>query len=403
MASPLLLVFNSVCALAALGISALNICMHLKNYRNPMVQRLIVRILVLVPLFAVASWSSLYAPSIGAWVLPLREMYEALTIYTFYSLLTSLLGGERDIIFTTTGRAPLQFVWPVRLWRKNVDISDPPTFLKIKRAIMQYVWVRVIVTILQLVPGSTAHLMLTVVYNISITLALNALTLFWVCLSSDLAPYRPWPKFLCVKLIVFFSYWQTLGLAILHYFKVIKDQDSLVLISNSLLCFETLVFAIYHIRGFPYSEYANRPELGRLYLGAAIKDTFGFADLMHDFKQTFVSARYGYHDFDSVEAVLDHPESASRQARLAAGLRYKNQGRSKYWLPLNAQTPKLWQNYGSIVSTTEPEQEISWAKDDIDGDEVFYAKARTTYGDYNYPVTIDREDPPYRTVAERLA
>lgn len=395
-----MLLLNTACALLALVVSGMNIVSHLKNYRNPMAQRLIVRILILVPLFAIASWTNLYAPSVGAVVTPIREMYEALTIYTFYSLLTTLLGGERDIIFTCTGRQPLQLIAPLSFVRKNVDISDPPTFLIIKRAVMQYVWMRIVVTLLRPLLGGPAQIVLTVAYNVSITLALNSLTLFWVCLASDLAPYRPWPKFLCVKLIVFFSYWQTLGLSILHWLGAIGQKQSLSLISNTLLCFETLIFAFYHIRGFPASDYSSRPELPRLTFGAALKDVFGGRDLVHDFRKTFIDAQYGYHDFDSVEAVLDHPESASRQARLAAGLRYKNQGRSKYWIPVNAEVPKP-QNYGSIVPVFDNEQEISWSDDDLDGDEAIYEIARQTYGDYNYPVVTEREEVEYRTVAEQ--
>lgn len=73
----------------------------------------------------------------------------------------------------------------------------------------------------------------SIVYNLSVSLSLYCLAMFWVATSSDLKPYRPMPKvrplyasrltetdvangpqFLSVKGIIFFSFWQGFAVSI---------------------------------------------------------------------------------------------------------------------------------------------------------------------------------------------
>ena len=43
------------------------------------------------------------------------------------------------------------------------------------------------------------YLYVTVVYNISICVALYSLGMFWVVINDDVKTFRPMPKFLCIK------------------------------------------------------------------------------------------------------------------------------------------------------------------------------------------------------------
>mmetsp|Transcript_3768 Transcript_3768/g.504 ORF Transcript_3768/g.504 Transcript_3768/m.504 type:complete len:86 (-) Transcript_3768:174-431(-) len=51
------------------------------------------------------------------------------------------------------------------------------------------------------------YIYLFVINNISYTLALYGLTLFYISTSELLLPFNPLPKFLCIKGVVFFSFW----------------------------------------------------------------------------------------------------------------------------------------------------------------------------------------------------
>lgn len=52
------------------------------------------------------------------------------------------------------------------------------------------------------------YLYITIVYNISITLALYALVLFYTATKDILSAYDPKMKFLTVKSVIFLSFWQ---------------------------------------------------------------------------------------------------------------------------------------------------------------------------------------------------
>ena len=122
-----------------------SIFMHLLNYRKPFQQRLMIRIQLIVPMFALSCYSMLVNPTAvyNKFIIePLREIYEAFVIYTFFSLLTDMLGGAKSIVIMTSGRPPVAHPGFLRFILPKLDILDPRTLLGIKRGILQYVWLK---------------------------------------------------------------------------------------------------------------------------------------------------------------------------------------------------------------------------------------------------------------------
>ena len=60
--------------------------------------------------------------------------------------------------------------------------------------------------------------------NIAQMWALYCLIIFYQALKNELAEIEPLPKFLCVKAVVFFSFWQGLFLEFLVLLSIIKDR-----------------------------------------------------------------------------------------------------------------------------------------------------------------------------------
>lgn len=360
------------------------IIMHLRNYRKPFQQRLMIRIQLILPLFALSCYSMLINPTaliVKFFIEPAREIYEAFVIYTFFSLLIDMLGGAKSIVIMTSGRPPVPHPGFMGKCLPKLDISDPTTFLAIKRGILQYVWLKPILCFSILfgevfgwydvndLSVRSFYLWLTVLYNCSVSLSLYCLAIFWKILWTDLKPFNPIGKFLCVKLIIFASYWQGVILSILNFAGVLPGAGHEgengaanigVSIQNSLLCVELIGFAIGHWFAFSYKPFTiSRIPNGRLELYYALRDLIGVQDLVIDFRLTFYGDYYkDYKQFDSVEAVIAHPATNGRMSRLHQGLRYHNDGKQKHWLPQQqnmspSQSTVSANGRNSIKSTSE--------------------------------------------------
>ncbi|EPS43490.1 hypothetical protein H072_2536 [Dactylellina haptotyla CBS 200.50] len=422
--------FSGLCSIVAALLSVL------KNYRKPLLQRYVVRILLMVPIYAVTSWLSLKSITAAFFLDPVRDIYEAFTIYTFFQLLINFLGGERALIILTHGRAPIPHLWPLNLFMPKVDISDPYTFLNIKRGILQYAWLKPVLAVTTIVMKATdtyqegyiglnsGYFWSGIIYNLSVTISLYSLGMFWACMHNDLKPFRPVPKFLCVKLIIFASYWQGFFLSILVWLKAIPDtpyytRDNLAAaIQDCLICCEMPIFAIAHWYAFSWKDYADPTiSAARMPVQYALRDAYGIRDLIYDTKMTFGGKGYEYRNFDVADGTtIAHPESAARMNRIMEGMRYERGGKGKYWIPKPTPTSRtaLLGSVGSAAgiiedpvhraaasvskygSTTPNELEDTAMDEDI---EKLYTDARAMeFGDYNYPVITAYE--PYS--AERF-
>jgi uncharacterized coiled-coil protein SlyX len=80
-------------------ISMWHMTSHLRSFKQPFVQRKILAILWMCPIYSVTSWLSLVIPTIEGYLAILKDMYEAYVIYQFLSFLIAVLGkGNRDAV-----------------------------------------------------------------------------------------------------------------------------------------------------------------------------------------------------------------------------------------------------------------------------------------------------------------
>ncbi|WWC87838.1 uncharacterized protein L201_002732 [Kwoniella dendrophila CBS 6074] len=337
----------------ATGVSIMSITLQLKNYRKPMLQRAVVRIMIMVPLYAISSLIAIFSLEAAFFIDAVRDLYEAFVIYTFLQLLITYLGGERSLLILLHGRPPIPHPFPVSLFLRPMDVSDPWSLLSLKRGVLQYVQVKpllVLATVILKVTGKyregdfaidSGYTYISIVYNTSICLSLYCLAMFWVAVNHDLKPFRPVPKFLCVKGILFFSFWQSIGISFLVAVKAIKrvgpytdpEHMSLALV-DSLVCFEMPIFAIAHQYAFQASDYIDENHIyaARLPFVYAFRDAFGFKDVWEDTKDTLKGKGVSYQAYEPAEGGLHY--GLGRQRRIRAGLRYSKGGKAKYWMPM---------------------------------------------------------------------
>jgi hypothetical protein len=69
-------------------------------------------------------------------------------------------------------------------------------------------------------------LYISLLNNISVSISLYCLYVFYIVVKDDLARFKPWNMFLCIKAVIFFSYWQGVGLFFLQHAEVIKPGST---------------------------------------------------------------------------------------------------------------------------------------------------------------------------------
>ncbi|WFD30092.1 hypothetical protein MSPP1_001106 [Malassezia sp. CBS 17886] len=422
--------------------SSYSVLQQLKHYYKPYLQRYVVRILIMPLLYAVTSTVSLFSLQLAEMIGLVRDLYEvrprnhasspsqAFVIYCFFNLLVEYLGGESEICAMLQGRPPTPQIFPFNLFFHSMDLSDPYTFLSVKRGIQQYVQLKPILavaTVLLKIAGhyqdgrlnvQNGYTWIALLYNISVFIAIYSLTMFWVCLHKELEPFRVPAKFLCVKGVVFFSFWQGLTISILvaagiirHIGSVVDDIYLSAALQDTLISLEMPIFAVASAHAFSHSDYVQPPSsmAGRLPFLDALQDSFGIGDVLADLAVTFRGTEYTYRSWEESDNVVHHSHAFQHRSR--AGLRYMDGGKKKYWLEQGPNDPVAGgdrnspgyeharlqshatpsRSYGSTESTSPAkEQDTVHFGSPSDNEQDLYSLSRKLpYGDYRYPCIDD--------------
>ena len=112
---------SGIFVIYAVLISTYAIVRHLLHYTVPQHQKYIVRILLMVPVYAIDSWFSLRFYDVRVFVELARHCYEAYVLYCFFLLLVNYLEGEANII-TMFGLFPFPFE---KKKKKLLHLSSP--------------------------------------------------------------------------------------------------------------------------------------------------------------------------------------------------------------------------------------------------------------------------------------
>ncbi|KAK4520532.1 uncharacterized protein ATC70_008045 [Mucor velutinosus] len=409
--NPILIQLALLCTVVGSCISLFSVWLHWKNYRKPNQQRQVIRILWMVPIYGISTYISLVSLNVAFYVDTFRDIYEAFVIYAFFNLLLNKMGGERALIIMLHSRPPSQNFFPGTLWSREIFVGDPYTFLFVKRGILQFVYVKPVLAIITMILKATgnyhegqftltsSYFYLTFFYNLSVCLSLWCLMVFFYATKKDLTTFRPLPKFLCVKAIIFFSFWQGVVVALLVFAGIIPEAEHIsVAIQDFLVCIEMVPFAIAHSFSFSWEDYFDQTvHSARMPIRKAIQDSFGLKDVMMDTLDTLKGSRFSYRSFEPSEGV-PHMGS-SRNSRIMAGLRYSNITTKKRWLE-PAPTSRFLNSGRGMNDESDDEDESEPLEFDepnsADEMEALYkASRKMVFGDYNYPV-IDFRVPLWR-------
>ncbi|KAG6516811.1 transmembrane protein 184B-like [Zingiber officinale] len=303
---PLLFVIVAFpCTVGAISLAMLHIYRHLLNYTEPTYQRYIVRIIFMVPVYALMSFLSLILSHRSIYFNSIREVYEAWVIYNFLSLCLAWVGGPGAVVLSLSGRS-LKPSWYLMTCCFSAIPLDGRFIRRCKQGGLQFVILKpilVVITFILYAKGKyedgnfsvdQAYLYLTIIYTISYSMALYALALFYVACKDLLRPFNPVPKFIMIKSVVFLTYWQGVLVFLAAKSNLIKDAEEAADFQNFIICVEMLAAAVGHFYAFPYKEYAGANIGSSGDLRASLFHALKFNDFYHDTVHQFAPT---YHDY----------------------------------------------------------------------------------------------------------
>eukprot|EP01113_Clastostelium_recurvatum_P043513 TRINITY_DN7215_c0_g1_i1.p1 TRINITY_DN7215_c0_g1~~TRINITY_DN7215_c0_g1_i1.p1 ORF type:complete len:483 (-),score=95.89 TRINITY_DN7215_c0_g1_i1:44-1492(-) len=303
----------AVFVVASVGLSVYLIHQHLKYYTQPNHQRYVVRILCMVPIYAVFSLLSLLFHEYQLYFAFLRDTYEAYVLYMFFALCVEYGGGRDEFIAYISTKPNLKLPFPLNCFKVPTNAK----FFRIcQQGMLQYVIIKPIVAVWSIIlealglyddgvfgidKGYTYN---TVIINICVTIALYVVVIFYQSASDLLAPYQPLLKFTCIKIVVFFCFWQSVAISLAVHFGWIPSVDGWntgevsIGLQNFLICFEMFLIALMHIKAFPAEIYrvqamSSGPNMYRMdanQVGSALKafaNSLAQGDMIRDTVDAF--------------------------------------------------------------------------------------------------------------------
>ncbi|XP_047389109.1 transmembrane protein 184A isoform X5 [Sciurus carolinensis] len=300
------------------------IYLHLRSYTVPQEQRYIIRLLLMVPIYAFDSWLSLLLLGGHEYYVyfdSVRDCYEAFAIYSFLSLCFQYLGGESAIMAEIRGK-PIKSscVYGTCCLR---GMSYSIGFLRFcKQATLQFCMVKPIMAVVTIILQAfgryrdgdfsvhSGYLYVALVYNASVSLALYALFLFYSATRELLRPFEPVLKFLTVKAVIFLSFWQGMLLAILERCGAIPEVEAMdgtrvgagtlaAGYQNFLICIEMLFASLALRYAFTCQVYSEKkdspgPPAPMQSISSGLKETISPQDIVQDAIHNFSPAYQQY-------------------------------------------------------------------------------------------------------------
>jgi hypothetical protein len=262
---------------AAVTLGSRHIYRHLTHYTRPEFQLHIVRILAMVPIYSATACLALVVQSrlALAYLALIRDSYEAYVIYNFVALLIAYGGGDRQLIYFLEAQPRLPHAYPLSRFLRPMAL-DASFINGVRLGVLQFIIVKPAAAVAKLKlftatptsPHATSlHVLLGLLENLSVSSALYGLVVFYHATAEILRPHSPLPKFLSVKAVVFFSFWQGIALKAAVSLHLLTDipgfpaTDQATGLHDVLICVEMAVASVVHYRVFSYAEYACLPAL----------------------------------------------------------------------------------------------------------------------------------------------
>jgi hypothetical protein len=273
----------TILALAATVLSLTESAAHLTHYNQPRRQRLVIRILFMVPFYATNSLWSFFDRRHASTIDLLRDTYEAFVVFNFFHLLLDLNGGVADTVNYWRARKPtMPHMFPLR----GNMVLDRRAISLWQGFVLQYVFVSPLCTCVTYALTANndydenswslagTHLWISIVRCISVTFAFTALLYFYLATKYNIHDANPTGKFMSIKAVIFLGCWQGVVIAMLDHFGLFpetkvrdflfKAQDpvhpdaAVAALENWLVIVEMFLAVVAHHFVFSYKGFPSK-------------------------------------------------------------------------------------------------------------------------------------------------
>lgn len=267
--------------LIAVALSLYEISRHMCNYTKPYLQRYIIRILLIVPIYSLNAWFAMILPGAALYLDSSREVYESFVIYSFMKYLLNFLHYDTNLQQYIDHKLPPRHIFPFCCLPSCVN--GKIFMLRCKHGILQYVVIRPITTLIAFVSqifgfygegnynpfSGYTYPALLIINNFSQFTAMYCLVIFYSGYKQELKPMEPLAKFFSIKLVVFFSFFQSVLVTGLMEVDVIADffrdlfpgiQDKILVakkLQEFLICIDMVIAAVGHLFAFSYKPFVD--------------------------------------------------------------------------------------------------------------------------------------------------
>ncbi|KAJ6499942.1 organic solute transporter Ostalpha-domain-containing protein [Mycena vitilis] len=287
------------CTAVTLLISFFSVLGHCRNYTNRRQQRQILRILYMPPVYAVISFLSYRFFRDYTYYSLVEVVYEALTISAFLLLLIEYVADSahgHSAENAIARKEKRRLLVPLCFWRYRP--TKAYFMYTVKWAVLQYVIFRPAVSIAGIICQAFnvlcesegfsvkyANVYLEAVDFVSISFALYGLLLFYSLTKEELTGRRPLSKFLSIKLIVMFTWYQSFVFSALSD-RVLKATKywTTTNIANGLnalaICIEMIFFSALMMWAFTSNEYKRKSGTPATSIWRPLWDSINYADFL---------------------------------------------------------------------------------------------------------------------------
>ncbi|XP_006651488.2 protein LAZ1 homolog 2 isoform X1 [Oryza brachyantha] len=273
--------------LPALLVSLWLILQHLRSYSNPAEQKWIIAVLFMVPVYASESIISLWHSEFSLACDILRNCYEAFALYAFGRYLVACLGGEWQVfslletkkreelseqLLESQDKAQVHNRSRARNFFCDPNALGENLYTIIKFGLVQYMILKSLCAFLSFIlelfgaygdgefKWYYGYPYIAVVINFSQTWALYCLVKFYNATHEKLQEIRPLAKFISFKAIVFATWWQGVGIAIICHIGILPKEGKVQnAIQDFLICIEMAIAAVAHAFVFSVEPYHHTP------------------------------------------------------------------------------------------------------------------------------------------------